>query len=143
EHCFLDYFVAPVPFRPAPSVLYQSTLSPSCTWRGSYADVIVPNVAALRLLAGGAKLTRLNRLNASTRNCNFARPAIAMFLVAAASNWRKFGPRTLFRGALPNGWLGSVGRVTHAVLNQFVIDCAPSGAEGSQVTFGRWFFAPE
>ena len=43
----------------------------------------------------------------------------------------------MLRGALPNGWLGSVGTATHAALNQFVIDCWPAGAYGSHVRFGR------
>src|SRR6266852_18506 len=90
-----------------PSVFYQSNLTPNCTCRGSYAFVIVPKVAALRLAAGAVKFTR--------------------------SNWVKLGPRTLLRGALPNGWLGSVGIDTHAVLNQLVIDCWPSAAYGSHV----------
>ena len=110
---------------------------PSCIWRASYVDVMVPKLPALRLLAGGPKLTRLNRLNASMRSSMCALFGSATFLIAARSNWRKFGPRTLLRGALPNGWLGSVGRVTHAVLNQLVIDCWPLGAYGSQVMFGR------
>src|SRR5206468_7568827 len=100
----------------AEQLAYQSTLTPSCTCRASNVDVMVPNVPLLRLPAGGAKLIRSNRLNASTLTCSFVRPPIAMFLLAARSNVQKFGPRTLLRGALPNGWLGSVGNTTQAVL---------------------------
>src|SRR6185436_14261512 len=98
---------------------------------------MVPNVELLRFAAGGVKFTRLNRLNASSRSCNRACPPSATFLLAARSNCQKLGPRTLLRGAFPNGWLGSVGTDTHAGLNQFVIDCWPFGAYGSQVMFGR------
>src|SRR5947207_14857364 len=98
---------------------------------------MVPNVELLRLAAGGVKFTRLKRLNASSRSCSRACPPSATFLLAARSNCQKFGPRTLLRGALPNGWLGSVGRATHAGLNQLVIDCWPAAAYGSHVMFGR------
>ena len=40
---------------------------------------------------------------------------------AARSNCQKFGPRTVLRSALPNGWLGSVGTTTQALLNQLLI----------------------
>src|SRR5206468_12851930 len=129
-------------FVPSPSLTYQSNLTPNCTCRGSYVPVIVPKVALLRLAAGARKFTRSNRLNASTRNWSFVRPPSATFLLAARSNCVKFGPRTLLRGALPNGWLGSVGSDTHAALNQLVIDCEPAGAYGSQVTVVRQLLAP-
>src|SRR5215831_13493594 len=131
------------PTRGAPASIYQSTFTPSCTCRASNVLVMLPKFAALRLAAGGAKLSRLKRLKASTRSCSLAAPPRPMFLLAAASNCQKFGPRTLLRGALPNGWLGSVGIDTHCVLNQLVIDCCPAGAYGSQVRFGRKLFAPE
>src|SRR5262245_57549776 len=98
---------------------------------------MVPKPPELRLPLGGAKLARSNRLNASTRSSRRAVPAIGTCFTAAKSNDQNFGPRTVFRAALPNGWLGSVGTTTHALLNQFVIDCSAAGAYGSQATFGR------
>src|SRR6476469_7330629 len=98
---------------------------------------MVPNAPELRLPFGGAKLSRLNRLNASTRNSSLTSLARAICLVAARSKLQKFGPRTLLRGALPNGWLGSVGTTTQSLLNQLEIDCWPAAGYGSHATFGR------
>ena len=89
--------------------------------------MIVPNVATLRFDAGAVKFTRLNRLKTSRRNSARLSPLTLICLIAARSNCVKFGPRTLLRGAFPNGWLGSVGTDTHEGLNQLVIDCWPFG----------------
>ena len=99
--------------------------------------MIVPNPPALRLPLGGVKLTRSNRLNASTRSSTRDSPAIRTRLTAARSIDQKFGPRTVLRPAFPNGWLGLVGMTTQSLLNQLVIDCDPDAAYGSHVTFGR------
>src|SRR5262249_45718198 len=59
----------PRDFTPFPRGAYQRIFAPSCTCRASKVDVIVPKLALLRFDAGGAKLTRLNRVNASIRDC--------------------------------------------------------------------------
>src|SRR4029077_5623440 len=116
---------------------YQSTFRPNCICLASYVVVMVPNVAALRFDAGARKLSWCKRLSPWSRHCSWVRSPTAKFLLAARSNCQKPGPRTLLRGALPNGWLGWVAIATHAVLSQFVIDCWPAAAYGSQVTLGR------
>src|SRR2546428_12492093 len=98
---------------------------------------MVPNAPELRLPLGAVKFARSKRLNASTRTSTLIRSPSDTILLAARSTCQNFGPRTLLRGALPNGWLGSVGMTTQSLLNQFVIDCWSAGAYGSHVRVGR------
>src|SRR2546428_14043331 len=103
---------------------------------------MVPNAPELRLPFGAVKFARSNRLNASIRTSTLARSPSETILLAARSTCQNFGPRTLLRGALPNGWLGSVGMTTQSLLNQFVIDCWPAGAYGTPGRFGRSLLLP-
>ena len=77
--------------------------------------MIVPKLAFDRLAFGVLKFVRLNRLNASKRNSS-ARvvAAEAEALVQAEIELPERGPRTTLRGALPNGWVRSVGISTVA-----------------------------
>src|SRR5215470_19730121 len=96
--------------------------------------MIVPNAPELRLPFGACKFVRLRTLNASRRTSSLARLPSASCLVSDASSCQNQGARTLFLGALPNGWLGSVGATTHDALKYAVVD-VPS-VVGSQSTFG-------
>src|SRR5688572_29955713 len=98
---------------------------------------MVPNAPALRLPFGARKLVLFRALNASMRICSCAGPPSGNVLDAARSSCQNFGPRTEFLAALPNGWLGSVGATTQALLNQLAMVRSAPAAIGSQVTFGR------
>ncbi|MEZ5285636.1 MAG: hypothetical protein R2712_12690 [Vicinamibacterales bacterium] len=75
--------------------------------------MIVPKPPLLRLPLGARKLVRLSRLKNSARNSTLPfGQGIATRFDATKSIDQKRGPRTLLRGALPNGWLGSVGMTT-------------------------------
>ena len=92
-------------------------------------DVIVPNAAALRLPLGARKLVRFSRLKNSARNSTAPDGhGIGMRRDSARSTCQYAGPRTLFRSAFPNGWLGSVGITTLLRLNQFWTVRSDSGA---------------
>ena len=82
---------------------------------------MVPNAPELRLPLGPRKLARFSRLKASSRNSNCAGPPTAKRLESAVSSCQNIGPRTVFRFALPNGWLGSVGALTHDLSNQLLM----------------------
>src|SRR5688572_5670216 len=106
--------------------------------RGSYVLVIVPYATALRLPLGARKFTRLSKLKNSPRNSKLPlRHGMEKRFDATRSMVHSSGPRTLLRGALPKGWLGSVGSVTVVRLSQLLIVRSPSGTSGSPLTFGR------
>ena len=66
----------------------------------------------------------------------------AKCLLIAKSICQNTGPRTLLRGALPNGCEMSVGITTASRLNQFVMVCCPFAGYGSPARFGRKMFWP-
>src|SRR6266436_1421444 len=98
---------------------------------------MVPNAPELRLPFGARKFVWLNRLNASRRNSKAAGPPSGNRFDIARSICQNFGPRTVLRPALPNGWLGSAGAATHALLNQLLIVRSAPDAIGSHVTLAR------
>ena len=55
----------------------------------------------------------------------------AKCLLIAKSICQNTGPRTLLRGALPNGCEMSVGTTTVSRLNQLLMVCCPSAGYGS------------
>lgn len=116
---------------------YQMNFIPSCIWRASNVCVIVPNAPLLRFPFGARKFVRFRRLNASTRTSSRTAGPNARCLLAATSICQNSGPLTLFRAALPNGWLGSVGTTTVLRFSQLPIVRSPFGVSGSPVTFGR------
>src|SRR5262245_49119751 len=99
---------------------------------------MVPNAAELRLPLGARKFVWLNRLNASRRNSRLpAGHGIAKRLLATKSTCQNIGARTLLRGELPNGWLGSVGATTVAGFRYRCGVRSFSGISGSPIRFGR------
>ena len=106
--------------------------------RGSYVAVIVPNEAMLMLPFGARKFVRLSKLKNSARNSRLPlRHGIGNRFDAAKFTSQTFGPRYAFLGALPNGWLGSVGAATPLRLNQFCALRWSFGTNTSPMTFGR------
>src|SRR5262249_50079600 len=123
---------------------YHSTFTPSCSCRGSYVPAKLPNAAFDRLRFGvgfvppwNVKFDRFSTLNASSRSSRDAAPTRATRLETARSTCANAGPRSALRGALPNGWLGSVGITKASLLNQFCGVCWPAAGYGSPTRFGR------
>src|SRR5262249_33230437 len=92
----------------------NTNFRPSWIWRGSYVEVTVPKEARLRLPSGARKFVLLSTLKASTRSSSALPRPTAKLFCRARSSCQKESPRTLLRGALPKGLLGSVGTLTQA-----------------------------
>src|ERR1035438_2165369 len=67
----------------------------------------MPKPDPVRMFDGSPKLTMLNRLNSSARNCRFTDfrdgpTSQAVSLISAKSKLRRAGPRNVFRPSVPN-----------------------------------------
>ena len=72
------------------------SFSANCRIRGSPADVIRPFDEELSIFCGWLKLTLLNRLKNSDRNCAENRSVILKFLSRLASVLKRRGPLKIF-----------------------------------------------
>ena len=108
-------------------------------WQLAGINVVTPGEPVTFTYAPAAAFV-VSGIQQDFRGANNYRPNVVCDPYAPAgqqsiTNW--FNKACVVIPAFPNGWLGSVGMTTHALLNQFVIDCWPAGAYGSQTTFGR------
>src|ERR1700730_7651466 len=74
----------------------------SCRMRGSAADVILLKPGVPNVVPGLPKLTLLNTLKNSARNCIFIRSVMLVSFINPRSVSKKRGPRMMFFPELPN-----------------------------------------
>src|SRR5215472_13023377 len=68
----------------------------SCRMRGSLAEVIFPKPGVPTVAPGPLKLTLLNTLKNSARNCSFTRSVRLVFLITPRFVLKERGPRRIF-----------------------------------------------
>src|SRR5260370_23051246 len=94
----------------------------SCRMRGSPADVILPKPGGPNVVPGFPKLTLLNTLKNSARNCTFTRSVMLVSLISPRSVSKKRGPRRMFLPELPK--VPVTFGPNREVLKNFWISCA-------------------
>src|SRR5215831_662229 len=88
----------PVSMQPHQNINFNM----SCRIRGSLAEVIFPKPGVPTVAPGPLKLTLLNTLKNSARNCSFTRSVRLVFLITPRSVLKERGPRRIFLPEMPN-----------------------------------------
>src|SRR6185436_18500301 len=100
-----------IPVGPSPSTLHRNQartcfqnviLNPNCITRAGPALVMRPTVAELMFETGLFRLTLLNALKASARNCRLADPGNSKLRKSDRSAFLNPGPVMKFRRELPS-----------------------------------------
>src|SRR5215470_13767316 len=84
------------------AVSQNSSFSVICRMRGSRADVILPKFVVPTVAPGLLKLTLLNTLKNSARNCILTRSVSFVSLIRPRSVLKNLGPRRMFLPEFPN-----------------------------------------